>query len=156
MDITRGYDGEGWLTPGWHLVKIESFDTFFYNSGSEGVKFKLLGVDGVSRGRKQEIAFCLQDTIIWRLGKFAKACGLPREQAASYDHHMLVNRTFKVLVVKPAGQKYGDCDDFASKETDTTINVTQTQSAPNVSQAPPDNVPDEGGYNPNVDDGIPF
>ena len=110
------YEGEGgkWLTNGWHTVTIKDARLFQYNSGSDGVEFEL-----AASGAKQKIAFCLVDTILWRLADFCKACGLTKAELNGYDvdnmssQRAMIGRKVSVVVIPdPRDSKYGIVDDW--------------------------------------------
>ena len=113
MSLADHFDG-GWLREGWHTVTVKDFRTFQYNTGSDGVEFQVTD----DRGQKSKVSFCLVEAALWKLGQFAQACGLTRDQAKKYEpgrencHNLLVGKQLQVLVV-PEG-KYHKIDDWMS------------------------------------------
>ena len=118
------YDG-GYLRCGWHNVKVDSYRKFTATSGTDGVEFMLSG-DG---GAQTKATFWLTDESLknsrYGLGGFAKACGLSREKAASYNpfatdsHRMLVDRHLQVEVIKDGD--YHKADDWMPIDSETPL-----------------------------------
>jgi len=113
MSLADHYDG-GWLESGWHTVTVKSFRTFEYNTGSPGVEFELRG----DEGQRGSVSFNLLEQCLYKLGQFAKACGLSREQAKRYDtsnpnsHKLLVGNRVKVFSEKPKGSDYHEVTEW--------------------------------------------
>lgn len=137
MNLADDYDKEGgnWLGEGWHNVTVKNNRLFNYNSGSGGVEFELLA-DG---SKTSKVSFCLKDTIIWRLAKFAKACGLPKADAAHYEHHMLIGKRVQVMVV-PDG-KYHKVDNWAPIGEPTQYVGPRVQAQQTAPAPPEDDIP---------------
>lgn len=137
MNLADDYDKEGgnWLGEGWHNVTVKDVGKLFtYNSGANGVEFNLIG----DANRVAKVSFCLKDSIVWRLAKFAKACGLPKADAVHYEHHMLIGKRVQVMVV-PDG-KYSKVDDWApiGEPTQYVPPPVLAQQAVPAAPAPPD------------------
>lgn len=129
--LSKHWSDNLYLEEGWHNVKVDAFRLFTFNTGSDGVEFIL------KRGSaKAKIGFCLKDTILWKLAGFAKACGLSKEEAASYDtdqpnsHAVLLRRSVRVEI-KNNADGYGDVVawDVASDD-DAADHGAKVQAAP--------------------------
>lgn len=131
MSLADHYDGGSWLQEGWHDVSIKGYNVFQYNSGSDGVQFKLTDTGG----RTGKVSFCLVETILWRLAEFAKACGLTKDEAARYEpssansHHVLVGRHLQVRLEKQ--EKYHEVVEWVA----TGENITNTPADPRADRS---------------------
>lgn len=102
MSLAEHWDG-GYLGAGWHHVKVSEYKCFKYNTGNPGVEVHFLSV---STGSKAKDSFSLLPQSLWRLANLAKACGMSREEAATYnpdnpnDHRKLVGLECFVELVK--------------------------------------------------------
>lgn len=112
MSLADHWDNESYLPVGHHKVKVLSHRCFEFNSGSPGVEFEVMD----AKKRKMKLGICLKDTVIWKLAKFAKACGLSIEEARKYNpntdacHKMLHGKYVMVVVEKL--EKYCEVTDF--------------------------------------------
>lgn len=94
------WDSGKFLSEGKHNVSVAEYKTFKYNSGTRGVEFVLK----TQRGSSIKTSFCLHEKALWKLANFAKACGLTKEEAASYDendpnsHRILLHRHLTITV----------------------------------------------------------
>ena len=113
------------LEVGEHVVTIASTRLFAYNSGSQGVEFKLRG----NHGKEGKVSFCLQETILWRLAQFAEACGFTKDECRDYNtdnpdsHNRLLNRQVLVTVEKTVsanGKEYAEVVAWQKPENGTT------------------------------------
>lgn len=146
------YGGSGdYLPVGDHEVVVESYKAV-QSSKNEGIEFTL-----AVHGEQARIAFWLTDKALFRLAKFAEACGIPQDSEAAqrYDpyifqsHRVLVNRRLMVRVAK--GEKYHEvasfwalseeAPDYAEPEAAvaTQAPAAATQEAP--ISIPDDNIP---------------
>lgn len=140
MSLADNWSDGNFLPEGEHVVTITGHRMFNYNSGSPGVEFELRGRNGATG----KIAFCLVETIQWRLAQFAKACGLSRDECRDYDplrsqcHARLHNRQVSVVVEKGApgknGKQYNEVTDFRAVESEQSH---QTPKPPVAKPQPP-------------------
>jgi len=101
-------------------VRICDFRTFTAHSGNRGVNFTVIDKDGKTC---KTSGFMFVDASLPHLAKFAKACGLTREQAATYDpageqsHRILMNKPLRVYVDKdPKNDKYHIVTDYEPRQ----------------------------------------
>lgn len=103
MSLADHWDG-GWLQAGWHQVKVADYELKPNpKTGNNGVEFAFMGT---STGGRAKDMFWLTEAAFWRLAAFARACGMTRTEAASYeptnpnDHRKLVGLECWVELVK--------------------------------------------------------
>lgn len=114
------YDESGgnWLPEGEHNVMVSGCTPKKFNSGNVGVEFALYD----NRRRQSKIMFVLTENSLWRLAKFAKACGFSREDLINYDpqvfsnHQRFIGRRVMVDIAKGEvqsnGKQYNEVRDF--------------------------------------------
>jgi len=143
-------EGGEWLGEGDHIVTVAKYDmTKNPNSGNRGVEFWFRGANG----RQQRDTFWLTDAALWRLAKFAQACGKTQEECRAYDpyndahHSCLIGSRIKIGVEPEVGKDnntyhvvkwFGPVDDSPGP---------QAATEPAVATSPP---------NENIDRDIPF
>ena len=117
---TEPGQGGTYLEAGWHDVRVSDYRVFTAHSGNKGVNFTIVDKDGKSC---KTGGFMFVDASLPHLAKFAKACGLTREQAATYDptvessHRILLNKPLRVLVEKdPKNDKYHIVTDYEARK----------------------------------------
>lgn len=92
MSLADHWEG-GYLGAGWYHVKVSEFKCFNYNTGNPGLEVHFLSV---STGSKAKDSFSLLPQALWKLANLAKALGMSKEDAATYeptnpnDHRKLV------------------------------------------------------------------
>mgnify|MGYP001572799602 CR=1 FL=1 len=124
MNLADNWSDGNFLPEGEHLVTVVGHRMFTYTSQSQGVEFELRKRNGATG----KIAFCLVETIQWRLAQFAKACGLTRDECRDYDplrsqcHARLHNRQVIVVVEKGMpgknGKQYNEVTDYRAVESE--------------------------------------
>jgi len=115
---TEPGQGGAYLEAGWHDVRTTDFRLASAHSGNKGVEFTVADKDG---RRSKTSAFWFSDGSLPHLAKFAKACGMTREQAAMYEptredsHRMLLNKPLRVLVEK-GSKGYHEVTDYEPRK----------------------------------------
>lgn len=132
MSLADYWSERDYLPEGWHICTVKEYRVFPYNSGNNGVEFIL--ADNARRTTK--LSFCLVDTILWQLARFAKHCGITQEQAKKYNpqaegsHRVLVGKHVQARIVKGApnaeGKSYNECAETAPVGTATQAPPPQT------------------------------
>lgn len=153
-NLADSWDATGgeYLPVGWHTVKVAGHTNGENpHNGNRNVEFQLVA----ENSKKSKVTFWLTGDAIRAgfLANFAKACGLTREEARSYDplvanaHTRLHGKTVKVLV-SLQNEKYhaveGGFNDWASVD-DKTPEYTPSEPKPQ-----------HGSEETKADDEIPF
>ena len=133
-------EGSEWLNVGDHHVVVKSCEMFTANSGTKGVKFVF-----DNKGAQRDTAFYLTPKALWRLARFAEACGLTQEQCTKYEtdnalhHERMIGKECMIRVVKEG--KYCEVSAFWQVGSDAPA-----QAAAPTAQAPV----------PTPEDDVPF
>ena len=135
MNLERHYDDGKYLPEGDHRVEIIKFRRFTANSGTEGLEY--IGRD--EHGKDGKITFWLTEASEWRLGHFARDCGLPREAAAGFQDEMLIGLHVVFVVRKETSRTdpnnaYNVVTDWYSIEQLGQVPPTRPQEAPKTGQ----------------------
>jgi len=131
-------EGGEWLDVGDHHVVVKACKTFTANSGTKGVNFTFDRM-----GAKRDAAFYLTPKALWKLARFAEACGLTQEQCAKYDpentlhHERMIGKECMIRVEKDG--KYHEVTAFWPVDG-TAPAAPEPKTAPAVAQ-PEDDIP---------------
>lgn len=122
------------LETGEHRVRVTKYRTIDANSGNKGVAFT---VQDAMRCTSETDGFWFSEAALPRLARFAKACGMTREEMSGYNpmlpqsHQLLVGREFIATVTpQPDKPQYGHVSDWRSVDEETADDNTGHQHAP--------------------------
>lgn len=143
MSLAEHWDG-GYLQAGWHHVKVMEHRLFTAKSGNNGVEFMMQSLDA---GGQAKEGFMLLDNCLWRLAQFARACGMTRDEAASYDplnpnhHRKLHGLECWIEMVKDGD--YHKVDGFRSlgEGEPPPSRIDRSDEMPAVQEAKRDDIP---------------
>lgn len=100
-------EGGEWLGEGEHIVTVAEYHLRPNpNTGNRGVEFWFRGANN----RQQKEIFWLTDAALWRLAKFAQACGQTQDACKTYDpyndthHARLIGSRVKIQVEPEVGK----------------------------------------------------
>ena len=124
--LANAWEGS-WMPPGEHDVVITSYKPFTANSGNRGIEYTFRD----NLGRTIKDACYLSQKALWKLANLAKACGMKKQQAASFDetnerqHSWFINKRLRIIVEKgapnAAGKSYSEVSEYILRENEQEL-----------------------------------